>query len=282
MASTSKYSIPNEHNYSRSSKQKNIKQDKNKDGPNNINLPEAKVKKMVKNNVKIPIVKSVAEQNDSLFGRLKTNKDLITLPENWFCEVSKNSIQLPISVTFFTLNNSCFTKKRYLEKQLVINLDSEITFVVNGKNLIPSEFGLKTYTKPIDIESLQSFIQEFDSINICQGMTKQNVTLVKLRVIESNERWWHPNCSNTPAKKSFLCYSCKILNSIILQVIGQQRNHQQKPLPIDSSIPSIKKSNIIEPNQIQIKREIPAKVRKIIKTTHTSIHEHGSESEDSI
>lgn len=69
--------------------------------------------------VEIAIKKQVVEQEDSLFVRLKAQTDLITLPKNWFCDVSGDSI--PITITFFTLNNSSITSKRYLEKQLVVD-----------------------------------------------------------------------------------------------------------------------------------------------------------------
>lgn len=61
---------------------------------------------------------------------------------------------------------------------------------------------MKNYVKPTDILSLQSFIEKFDSINICQGVTKLDLLKnVNLRIFESNDRWWHPECTNIPDKK---------------------------------------------------------------------------------
>ncbi|VVC33568.1 Zinc finger, C2CH-type [Cinara cedri] len=173
----------------------------------------------------------VIEQEDSLFVKLKAQRNLIVLPKNWFCDVSYNSVKVPLAITFFTLNNSSIFSKRYLEKQLVLNQDSEITFFVNGKKVIPIDLGLKNYCKPLDILSLQNLIQKFDSINICQGISKKGLNNIRLNVFENTYRWWHPKCTNISADlESFLCYSCKILNTVLLKISDQKKYQQQKPL----------------------------------------------------
>ncbi|VVC33567.1 Hypothetical protein CINCED_3A008105 [Cinara cedri] len=219
MSETLSDPVLGEHNYCNSSTEK-------KKSKQDIDYSGAKKPcTMVTDDViEIEMETLVIEQDDSLFGQLKVQKNLIVLPKNWFCDVAYNILKLPVAITFFTLNNASITSKRYVEKQLVLNYDSEVAFTVNGKNVTPIDFGLKNYCKPLDVLSLQNLIEEFDKINICQGISKEDLN-IKLNVFENTCRWWHSQCTNISADtESFLCYSCKILNTVVLKITKRNVN----------------------------------------------------------
>lgn len=77
-------------------------------------------------------------------------------------------------------------------------LESEVSFFVNGKDLVPSDIGLTDYERPLDVVDLQNLIQEFDITNICQGIMKPNLSHIRLNVFQSTDRWWHPKCKIIP------------------------------------------------------------------------------------
>lgn len=55
---------------------------------------------------------------------------------------------------------------------------------------------------PLTLMDIQNSIHEFNNINVCQGILKNNTKSLRINVVEANGRRWHPKCLHTLVNKN--------------------------------------------------------------------------------
>ncbi|XP_050060677.1 uncharacterized protein LOC126551448 isoform X2 [Aphis gossypii] len=179
---------------------------------------------------------------ESIPKRLKVEQKItllnLNIPTKWFCDIDETLIinnQKQIIISFHKLGSYTknVTQMRCIEKQLILNEESDIFLYAFDKKIELSDIGVNSNIKIDNHTEIEKIIKIFDTISLCKGAVPSNKYRdVKLSTIpiERCGMWWHSKCITVLPKddssNSDTCIWCKRLWYIVKSEKLRQRNNQ--------------------------------------------------------